>query len=97
MKTTCFTGPLATELANFTATLEVSAVANKAMLTLLRVLDRVTAQRSLPLGTIDEAFARAWLAPCDSRGPNTLLTRYHLLRRARRTQDEPRVRGHRRR
>jgi integrase/recombinase XerD len=81
MKTTCFCGPLASELADFAATLEASATANKAMLTLLRALDRVTEQRGLPLGTIDEAFARAWLAPCDSRGPNTLLARYHLLRR----------------
>ncbi|MBC8443321.1 tyrosine-type recombinase/integrase [PVC group bacterium] len=81
MKTICFSGPLSSELADFTATLEASATANKAMLTLLRALDRVTDRRVLPLGTIDEAFARAWLAPCDSRGPNTLLSRYHLLRR----------------
>ena len=81
MKTTRFCGPVANELAGFAATLEASATANKAMVGLLRALDRSTEQRGLPMGTIDEAFARAWLAPCDSRGPNTLRARFYLLRR----------------
>lgn len=81
MKATHFRGPLAAEFSAFTATLEASAVANKAMLTQLRALDRFSEQRVLPLGTLDEAFARVWLAPCESRGPNTRLARYHLLRR----------------
>lgn len=81
MKTTCFSGPLAIDLGDFAATLEASATANKSILTLLRALDRLTEQRGLPSGTIDEAYARAWLAPCDSRGPNTCVARYHLLRR----------------
>jgi integrase/recombinase XerD len=81
MNSTHFRGPLAAELSAFTATLEASAVANKAMLTQLRALDRLTEQTALPSGTLDEAFAKAWLAPCESRGPNTRLARYHLLRR----------------
>jgi integrase/recombinase XerD len=81
MNTTHFCGPLAAELSSFTATLEASAAANKAMLTPLRALDRFTKQTALPSGTLDEAFARTWLAPCESRGPNTRLARYHLLRR----------------
>jgi integrase len=76
-----FSGPLATDLADFAATLEASATANKTTLTLLRSLDRLTKQSTLPSGTLDEAFARQWLAPCPSRGPNTRLSRYHLLRR----------------
>ena len=76
-----FSGPLATDLADFAATLEASATANKTTLTLLRSIDRLTQQIALPVGTLDEAFARAWLAPCESRGPNTRLGRYHLLRR----------------
>jgi integrase len=76
-----FHGPLAAELLAFTATLEASAVANKATLTQLRALDRSMGQVTLPSGTLDETFARAWLAPCESRGPNTRLARYHLLRR----------------
>lgn len=81
MNATRFCGPLAAELSDFTSTLEASAVANKAMLAQLRALDRLTAEIALPSGTIDEAFARAWLAPCESRGPNTRLGRYHMLRR----------------
>lgn len=76
-----FSGPLAAELTDFTATLEASAVANKTLLTKLRALDRFSQERTLVSGTLDEAFARAWLAPCESRGPNTRLARYHLLRR----------------
>jgi len=81
MKVTCFSGPLATEFADFTATLEASATANKATINVLRALDRLTTERALPSGTIDEALARAWLAPCASRGPNTRCARFHLLRR----------------
>src|SRR5262249_51457037 len=81
MKATSFSGPLAAELSDFTATLEASAVANKTLLTKLRALDRLTQETMLVSGTLDEAFARAWLAPCESRGPNTRLARYHLLRR----------------
>jgi hypothetical protein len=40
MNATHFRGPLAAELSALTATLEASAVANKAMLTQLRALDR---------------------------------------------------------
>lgn len=81
MNATHFSGPLATDLADFAATLEAGATANKATLTLLRSLDQLTKQSPLPAWTLDEAFAREWLAPCESRGPNTRLARYHLLRR----------------
>lgn len=81
MNATHFSGPLATELTDFTATLDAGAVLNKTMLTKLRALDRFTEERTLVSGTLDEAFARAWLAPCESRGPSTRLARYHLLRR----------------
>lgn len=76
-----FSGPLATDLADFEATLEASATANQTTINLLRSLDRLTKVSTLPAGFIDEAFAREWLAPCESRGPNTRLARYHLLRR----------------
>ena len=76
-----FSGPLATDFADFVATLEASASANKATLTQLRALDRLTRQSPLTSGTIDEALARAWLAPCATRGPNTRRSRYYLLRR----------------
>ncbi len=39
MTTNTFSGPLATELADFAATLEASASANKTTLTQLRALD----------------------------------------------------------
>ncbi len=76
-----FSGPLAADFADFVTTLEASASANKTTLTQLRALDRLTMQRPLPSGTIDEALARAWLAPCATRGPNTRRSRYYLLRR----------------
>jgi len=76
-----FCGPLAGEFAAFAATLEASATASKTTLTQLRALDRFTAQRSLPSGTIDETLARAWLAGCVTRAPNTRRARYYLLRR----------------
>ncbi len=76
-----FCGPLASEFAAFAATLEASASANKTTLTQLRALDRFTRQHGLPCGTIDETLARAWLAGCESRGPNTRRARYYLLRR----------------
>ncbi len=81
MKTTSFSGPLSVDFEAFVKTLEASAAANKAMLTWLRALDRLTRENPLPSGTIDEALAKAWLAPCASRGPNTRLARFHLLRR----------------
>lgn len=81
MNATRFSGPLATDLADFAATLEASATANKAMLSQLRALDRSAKEHALPSGTLDEAFARAWLAPCASRGPNARLARYHLADR----------------
>lgn len=81
MNASHFRGPLAAELSAFTATLEASAAANKAMLTQLRAMDRLTEQTALLTGTLDEAFARTWLAPCESRGPNTRLARFHLVRR----------------
>jgi integrase len=76
-----FCGPLAGEFAAFAATLEASATANKTTLTQLRALDRYTAQRGLPSGTIDENLAKAWLADCAARAPNTRRARYYLLRR----------------
>lgn len=81
MTTNAFSGPLASDLADFAAMLEASASANKTTLTQLRALDRFTKETALPKGTIDEAIAKAWLAPCASRGPNTRRARYHLLRR----------------
>ena len=75
MTTHHFSGPLAVDFANFVATLEASASANKTTLTQLRALDRLTKQSPLLSGTIDEAFARAWLAPCATRGPNTRRSR----------------------
>ena len=76
-----FSGPLAGDFADFLTTLEASATANKSTLTQLRALDRLTRRSPLPLGTIDEALARAWLVPCATRGPNTRRSRYYLLRR----------------
>lgn len=76
-----FCRPLAGEFAAFAATLEASATANKTTLTQLRALDRYTAQRGLPSGTIDENLAKAWLADCATRAPNTRRARYYLLRR----------------
>src|SRR4029077_10893312 len=75
-----FCGPLASEFAAFAATLEASATANKTSLTQLRALDRYTAQRGLPSGTIDENLAKAWLADCATRAPT-----HHPLRR----RDDP--------
>ena len=71
MATSRFSGPLASEFAAFAATLEASATASKTTVTQLRALDRFTAQRGLPSGTIDETLARAWLAGCATRAPNT--------------------------
>ena len=71
MTTTSFCGPLASDFAAFAATLEASATANKTTLTQLRALDRFTAQRGLPSGTIDVTLARVWLADCALRAPNT--------------------------
>ena len=76
-----FCGPLAGEFAAFAATLEASATASKTTLTQLRTLDRYTAQQGLPSGTIDENLAKAWLADCATRAPNTRRARYYLLRR----------------
>ena len=76
-----FSGPLAAELSDFTATLEAGASANRTTLTQLRALDRFTQESPLRSHTIDEALAREWLAPCESRGPNTRRARYYLLRR----------------
>jgi integrase/recombinase XerD len=67
-----FTGPLAAQFEDF---------ATKTTLTQFRALNRLTGEIPLPSGTIDEAVAKAWLAPCDSRGPNTRRARYYLLRR----------------
>ncbi len=81
MTTSHFSGPLATEFADFATTLKASASANKTTHTQLRALNRFTAESVLPSGTIDETLARAWLATCESRGPNTRRARYYLLRR----------------
>jgi hypothetical protein len=81
MATSRFGGPLASEFAAFAATLEASATASKTTLTQLRALDRFTTQRTLPSGTIDETLAKAWLAGCVTRAPNTRAARYYLLRR----------------
>ncbi len=76
-----FSGLLAAEFTNFVTTLEAGASASRTTLIQLRALDRFTQERPLRSGTIDEEFARAWLAPCSSRGPNTRRARYYLLRR----------------
>ena len=81
MTTNHFSGPLATDFVDFVATLEASASANKSTLTQLRALDRLTKQSPLTSGTVDEALATAWFAPCAARGPNTRRSRYYLLRR----------------
>lgn len=81
MTTTHFSGPLATEFTDFSTTLEASASANKTTLTQPRALDRFTQHSPLWTGALNEALVRAWLAPCESRGPNTRRARYHLLRR----------------
>src|SRR5258708_9204778 len=81
MATGRFCGPLASELGAFAATVGASATASKTSLTQLRALDRFTAQRSLPPGTIDETLAKAWLAGCVTLAPNTRAARYYLLRR----------------
>lgn len=81
MNAVLFCGPLADEFADFVATLEASSAANKSTLTLLRALDQFTKNVVLSEGTIDEAFARQWLAPCKTRGPNTQYLRYQILRR----------------
>ena len=81
MTHTPFSGPLAAELAGFTATLEAGASVHRATLTQLRALDRFVQEHSCWSGTIDEPLARTWLAPCASRGPNTRRARYDLLRR----------------
>src|ERR1035441_8471173 len=77
-----FCGPLAGEFAAFAATLEASATAGKTTLTQLRALDRYTAQRGLPSGTIDENLAKAWLADCGpgpEHPPRPLLPAASLL------------------
>jgi integrase/recombinase XerD len=79
--TTSFTGPLATDLAAYVMMLEAAGTANKTNLNRLRELDRLTQTHGLPAGTVDEALARAWLAPSELRGPNTQYGRYHVLRR----------------
>ncbi len=81
MTSSHFSGPLAAELSDFTVTLEAGASANRTTLTQLRALDRFTQESPLWSDTIDEALAREWLAPCESRGPNTRRARYYLLRR----------------
>ncbi len=81
MTTNDFSGPLATDFADFATALEASASANKTTLTQLRALARITAGKGLPAGTIDETVAREWLAACKSSEPNTRCARYYLLRR----------------
>jgi integrase len=76
-----FSGPLAAELADFVAFLKASGSGCKTTITMLRALDSFTLRRPLLSRTIDEEFARDWLAPCKSRGPNTQRARYYLLRR----------------
>src|SRR5258708_10759125 len=58
-------GPLASELAPLAPTLQA----------------RATARGGLPSGTIDETLAKAWLAGCVTRAPDTGAARYYLLRR----------------
>src|SRR5260370_632904 len=81
MATSRFCGPLASEPAAFAPPWGAGATASKTTLTQLRALDRYTAQRGLPSGTIDETLAKAWLAGCVTRAPNTRAARYYLLRR----------------
>jgi integrase len=81
MTTSNFSGPLADDLAGFLARLRDAGAASASWVKQLRTLDRFTQDRLLPLRTIDEATARAWLAPSATRGPNTMHGRYCLLRR----------------
>ena len=78
--TTDFSGPLAYDLANYVALLKAVGRASPCILKQLHALDRLSLTLPLPSQSIDEAFAKAWLAPSDTRGPNTRRGRYFLLR-----------------
>jgi integrase/recombinase XerD len=77
---TDFSGPLARDLSTYLATLKAAGRMCRSTLTQLRALDRLTLTTPLPSQSIDEAFAKAWLMPSDTRGPNTRRCRYFLLR-----------------
>ena len=81
MTTIDFSGPLAHELREYLAMRQVAGGVSWATVKQLRTLDRFSQSIPLPSRTIDERFARAWLAPCEARGPNTRRGRYFLLRR----------------
>jgi integrase/recombinase XerD len=78
--TISFYGPLASDLVNYLDRLKAEGRAIRSPLAHLRTLDRLTLRTPLQTGSIDEAFAKAWLAPSDTRGPNTRRGRYFLLR-----------------
>jgi integrase/recombinase XerD len=78
--TTDFFGPLAHDLVDYVATIKAAGRASRCTVAQLRALDRFTLTIPLPLQSIDEAFAKAWLAPSHTRGPNTRRSRYFLLR-----------------
>lgn len=78
--TTRFHGPLADDLARYLDRLKAEGRALRSPLGQLRALDRLTLTIPLQTGSVDEAFAKIWLAPSDCRGPNTRRGRYFLLR-----------------
>lgn len=80
MTTIHFSGPLASDLIDYVYQLKAMGRFHKSIRYGLGALDRLTQRISLPSETIDEAFTKAWLAPCTERGSNTLRGRYYLLR-----------------
>jgi integrase/recombinase XerD len=78
--TILFYGPLASDLVNYLNRLKAEGRAMRSPLAQLRALDRLTLTIPLLTGSIDQAFAKTWLAPSDTRGPNTRRGRYFLLR-----------------
>jgi len=78
--TNLFSGPLASDLAEYLDRLKASGRAIRSPLALLRALDRLTLTIPLQTGSIDEVFTKTWLAPSDNRGHNTRRCRYFLLR-----------------
>jgi len=77
---TRFRGPLASDIAKYLDRLKAEGRAMRSPVAQLRALDQLTLTIPLPTGSIDEAFAKTWLAPSDARGPNTRRCRYFLLR-----------------
>jgi hypothetical protein len=78
--TILFYGPLASDLVSYLDRLKAEGRAIRSPLAQLRAIDRLTLTIPLLSGSIDQAFAKTWLAPLDTRGPNTRRGRYFLLR-----------------